>query len=67
VTSAWVKSRHAIHNLLALIERLGFRKFPRTVKNFRAWPIEPHHVIPAFRDRQTVRNFAVAAAELDRH
>jgi hypothetical protein len=38
---------------------------PFSLENFLAWTIEPHHVVPALLDRQTVWNVAIAAAELD--
>src|SRR5205807_3844969 len=43
------------------------RKLPRTVEDFGARAIEAHHVIPARHGRQTIGNFAVATAELDRN
>ena len=40
-------------------------KLPFAVQNFGSRPIQPNGVVPALRDRDTVRNFAVAAPELD--
>src|SRR6476646_2142072 len=48
-----------------LLHRLRLREFPCAVQDFRARAIEPHGVVPALPDRQTIRNLAVAAAELD--
>src|ERR1700722_11073405 len=45
--------------------RLRFGKLPFAVQDFRSRTIEPHRVVPAFCDRQTVRHLAVAAAELN--
>ena len=56
---AW-RARGSIH-------RLGLRELPRAVQDFRTRAVEPHRVVPAIHDRQAVRNFAVAAAELDRN
>ena len=44
---------------------LGLRECPFAIQDFGARAIEAHHVVPASHDRQAVRNFAVAAAELD--
>ena len=49
------------------LHRLRFRERPRAVQNLWTRTIEPHHVVPARRDRQAVRDLAVAAAELNRH
>jgi hypothetical protein len=49
----------------ASIHPLCFREFPPAVEDVLARLIEPDHVIPPFRGRQAVRDFAVAAAELN--
>src|SRR6267378_8194521 len=45
---------------------LWLREFPFAIQDFVARAVEPHGVIPALHDRQTVRHLAVASAELDR-
>src|SRR3954462_6128539 len=45
--------------------RLRFREFPLAVQDFVARAIKARRVIPTRHDRQTVRNLAVATAELD--
>src|SRR5580704_6544155 len=46
--------------------RLRLRECPFAAHDLRLRPIEAHRIVPAGHDRQAVRNFAVAAAELDR-
>src|SRR6516162_305771 len=38
---------------------------PFVIEDFGARPKQAHHVVPALHDREAIRNFAVAAAELD--
>ena len=51
--------------LFLLRDRLRRWEAPFSLENFLAWAIEPHHVVPALLDRQTIWNVAIAAAELD--
>src|ERR1700720_85652 len=51
---------------LKSIHALRFWEFPCAAQDFGARAIESHHVIPARHSRQTIRNLAVAAAELNR-
>src|SRR6266478_1495602 len=53
--------------MLKSIHELCFWKFPLAVQDLAAREKEPHHVIPARHSRQTFRDLAVAAAELDRN
>src|SRR5580704_9906047 len=46
--------------------RLRLRKCPFAAHDLRPRSIEAHRIVPARHDRQAVRNFAVATAELDR-
>src|SRR6202049_1199792 len=50
---------------LKSIHALRFWEFPCAAQDFGARAIESHHVIPARHSRQTIRNLAVAAAELN--
>src|SRR5882757_5158257 len=50
---------------LGLALWLRGREFPATIQDLGTGTIEPHHVVPASRDRDAVRDLAVAAAELD--
>src|SRR5712675_2422232 len=52
--------------MLRSIHELRFWEFPCAAQDFGARAIESHHVIPARHSRQTIRNLAVAAAELNR-
>lgn len=45
--------------------RLGVRELPAAVENPAARAIEPHCVVSAVHDRQAIRSFPIAAAELD--
>jgi hypothetical protein len=47
------------------LHRLRLRKFPFAVQDFGTRAIETDCVVPALHDGQAVRNFTVAAAELD--
>ena len=49
----------------ALIHRLRLRQFSCAVQDFVARAIELHHVVPPGHRGQAVRDFTVAAAELD--
>ena len=51
--------------LSLLRDRLRRWEAPFSLENLIAWTIEPHHIVPALLDRQTVWNVAIAAAELD--
>src|SRR6266566_104352 len=53
--------------MLKSLHELRFWKFPLAVQDFGAREKEPHHVIPTRHSRQTIRNLAVAAAELNRN
>src|SRR6266567_3885216 len=53
--------------MLKSIHELRFWKFPLAVQDFGAREKEPHHAIPTRHSRQTIRNLAVAAAELNRN
>ena len=44
---------------------LRLRQLPRAVQELGAGTVEPECVVPALRDRQAIRDLAVAAAELD--
>src|SRR6267142_858381 len=44
---------------------LRFWECPCAIEDFRSWAKETHRVVPALYDRQAIRYFAVAAAELD--
>src|SRR6266404_9524102 len=45
--------------------RLRLGEFPCAIEDFRSRAKEAHRVVPALYDRQAIRNFAVATAELD--
>jgi len=48
-----------------LAHSLRLRKFPCAVEDFLARSIEAYGAVPTLHDWQTIRNFAVTAAELD--
>src|SRR6202040_2073730 len=50
---------------LKSIHALRFWEFPFAAQDFGARAIESHHIIPARHGRQTIRNLAVAVAELN--
>jgi hypothetical protein len=45
-----------------LANRRRLRKLPTAVENLRSRIIKSHRIVPALRDRQTIRNFPVATA-----
>jgi nitroreductase len=51
---------------LKSIHALRFWEFPFAAQDFGARAIESHYVIPTRHSRQTIRNLAAAAAELNR-
>src|SRR5262245_24081724 len=59
-----IVQRHWI--AIDLTNRLCLGEIPTAIKDLPARAIEPHHVIPAVHDRQTVCRLTVALPELDR-
>src|SRR6202048_429347 len=59
------KGRHLAGQRSRSIHELPIWEFPCAAQDFGARAIESHHVIPARHSRQTIRNLAVAAAELN--
>jgi len=53
------------HVQTSLTKRLRLWEFPTAVQHLGARTVEPNHVIPPAHSRQTVRYFAIAAAELN--
>ncbi len=44
---------------------MSVRELPFAFEYLGPWTVEANHVVPACRDRETVGNLAVTAAELD--
>jgi hypothetical protein len=51
--------------LSSLTHGLRLGEFPCAIEEFGSRAKEAHRIVPALYDRQAIRNFAVAAAELD--
>jgi len=56
------KLEHPTELRSATFCRLRLWELPCAVQNLRAWPIEPHHVVPAGHHRQAIGNLAIASS-----